>query len=165
MSTGNIILFVFGAIIISIAIGLTVAGGTMIWVDSAITDDEGYLTTKTIKFDAGSSTILTEPGDIGMGPAGKLSGGDIVSFRVEPVESGTSGSILGMLTLFSDTEQPNTDLSIVVRARVSWLFEVGLGLLIGGLVILLGGGFSVFFALRKSLREFVSKKRMEPPAA
>ena len=159
MSTGNIILFVAGAIIISIAIGLTVAGGTMIWVDSAIADEEGYLTTKTVKFDAESSTILAEPDDIGVGPAGTLPGGDIVSFRVEPVNSGSDGSLLGMLALFSNTEEPNTDLSIVVRAKVSWLFEVGLGLLISGLIVLFGGGIAVFLALRNSLRELDLWKR------
>ena len=160
MSTRSIVLFVFGAITIAIAVGLTVAGGTMIWVDSAIADDQGYLTTKTVKFDASSSTILAEPDDIAVGPAGKLSGGDIVSFRVEPVESGTSESILGMLALFSNTEDPNNDLSIVVRAKVSWLFEVGLGLLISGLIVLVGGGIAVFFSLRNSFDELGLWKRL-----
>ncbi len=154
MNTGNVVLLVFGAIVISIAIGIIVAGGTMVWVDSAIADNEGYLTTKTIKFDSDSSTILAEPGDVGVGPAGNLSGGDIVSFRIEPVDSGTSGSILGMLALFSNTEEPNTDLSIVFRAKVSWMFEVGMGLLISGLIILTVGAIAVFFALRNSLRQF-----------
>ncbi len=154
MNTGNIVLFVFFSFVISIAVGLTVAGGTMIWVDSAITDEEGYLTTKTIKYDSSSSTILAEPDDIGVGPAGTLSGGDIVSFRVEPVNSGTSGTLLGMLTLLSgNPEESSSDLSIVVRAKVSWLFKVGLGLLIGGMVVLLVGGIAVFFALRNSLRQ------------
>lgn len=148
MSTGNIILFVFGAIVISIAIGLTVAGGTMIWVDRAIADEEGYLTTKAVKFDTGSSTIVAEPGDIPIGHGGKLSGGDIVSFRVEPFESGTEGSILGIITMLSgEAEDESVDLHVVVRARVSWLFEVGLGLLIGGLIVLFGGAIAVFFAL------------------
>ncbi len=155
MSTGNIVLFVFGAIIISIAVGLTVAGGTMIWVDRAITDEEGYLTTKTVKYDTDSSTIIAEPDDIDAGPAGDLSGGDIVSFRVEPVNSGTSGNILETLTLLmGNREEASADLSIVVRAKVSWLFEVGLGLLVGGLMVLAGGGVAVFFALRNSLRHF-----------
>ncbi len=165
MGTGNIILFVVGAIVISIAIGLTVAGGTMIWVDSAIADEEGYLTTKTVKFDGESSTILAEPDDIGVGPAGTLQGGDIVSFRVEPVNSGSDGSLLGMLALFSNTEEPNTDLSIVVRAKVSWLFEVGLGLLVSGLIVLFGGGIAVFFALRNSLRELGLWKRFRSSTA
>ena len=164
MSTGNIVLFVVGTIIISIAIGLTVAGGTMIWVDHAIADDEGYLTTKTVKFDAESSTILAEPDDIAVGSAGKLSGGDIVSFRVQPVDSGTSGSLLGMLTLLSgNPQETSTDLNIVVRAKVSWLFEVGLGLLIGGLVALFSGGIAVFFALKKSLVQLGLWKRFVEP--
>ncbi len=150
MSTGNIVLFVSGAIVILISVGLVVAGGTMIWVDSAIADEEGYLTTKAVKFDTGSSTILAEPDDISIGHSAKLSGGDIVSFRVEPVESGTEGSILGFIALLSDDpEETSVDLRIVVRAKVSWLFEVGMGLLIGGLIVLLGGGIAVFFALRK----------------
>ncbi|GEM_PF-3183313 len=161
MNTGNIVLFVFGAIAISIAIGITVAGGTMIWVDSAIADNEGYLTTKTVKFDAGSSTILAEPGDVGVGPAGDLSGGDIVSFRVEPVNSGSSGNILDTLTLLlGTTESSSADLSIVVRAKVSWLFEVGLGLLISGLVVLIAGGTAVFFALRNSLEQLALWNRL-----
>jgi len=165
VSTANIILFVVGTIIICIAVGLTVAGGTMIWVDSAIADEEGYLTTKTVKFDAETSTILAEPDDIVVGPAGTVEGGDIVSFRVEPVDSGTDGSLLGMLALFSNTDEPNTDLSIVVRAKVSWLFEVGLGLLIGGLILLLSGGIAVFFALRNSLKELGLWKRLRSSAA
>ena len=154
MNTGNIVLFVFGAIVISIAIGLTVAGGTMIWVDSAITDEEGYLATKTIKFDTESSTILAEPDDISVGPVGDLKGGDIVSFRIEPLNSGTSGNVLEMITLLiGETDESSADLSVVFRAKVSWLFEVGLGLLISGLVVLMGGGIAVFFALRNSLRQ------------
>ena len=149
---------------ISVAIGLTVAGGTMIWVDSTIADEEGYLTTKTVKFDADSSTILAEPDDIPVGSAGKLSGGDIVSFRVQPVDSGTSGSLLGMLTLLSgNPQESSTDLNIVVRAKVSWLFEVGLGLLVSGLVILFSGGTAVFLALKKSLVQLGLWKRFVEP--
>ncbi len=46
-----------------------------------------------------------------------------------------------------NSEGENIDLHIVVRAKVSWLFEVGLGLLIGRLIVLFGGAIAVFFAL------------------
>ena len=152
MNTSNIILLVFGAIIIPIAIGIMVAGGTMLWIDAAITDEEGYLTTKTTYFDSDTSTILTEPADIEVGPVGTLSGGDIVSFKVMPA-SDEGGSALGILTLFAPNEESGTDLSVVVGAKVPWLFEAGIGLLASGIIAMLIGGISVFFALRHSVSQ------------
>jgi len=152
VSTAKIVLFVCGAITIPIAIGIIVAGGAMLWIDTAITDEEGYLTTKTTYFESATSTILTEPADIEIGPAGTLSGGDIVSFKVMPA-SDDGESALGILTLFTPNEETGTDLSVVVGAKVPWLFEAGMGLLISGIIALLVGGISVFFALRSSFSQ------------
>ena len=165
MSTAKIVLFVCGAITIPIAIGIIVAGGAMLWIDAAITDEEGYLTTKTTYFESATSTILTEPTDIEIGPAGTLSGGDIVSFKVMPA-SDEGESALGILTLFVPNDEAGTDLSVVVGVKVPWLFEAGIGLLASGIIAMLIGVISVFFALRHSVSQTplcknINKKAIE----
>ena len=43
MSAGKIILLVFGVIVVLISIGLLFVGGTLMWVDKAHIDSEGFM--------------------------------------------------------------------------------------------------------------------------
>ena len=83
MSPGKIILLVFGIIIMVGAVGLVVAGSGALWANGALTDDDGYFTTKTIRFDKDSYAIVTEPADIDLGSAWSWDWGKLVTFKVE----------------------------------------------------------------------------------
>jgi len=64
MSAGRIVLLVFGVIILLISIGLLFAGGTLMWVDKAHIDSEGFIGSNTINIERDSSAVVTGPIDI-----------------------------------------------------------------------------------------------------
>jgi hypothetical protein len=64
MSGGKVVLLVFGIIASVVAIGLFLAGGFAVWLDTARTDSEGFITTGTINLDRDSHAIVTEPVEI-----------------------------------------------------------------------------------------------------
>ena len=208
MSAGRIVLIVFGAIFLLISIGMLVGGGALVWVDQALTDSEGFITTDTINLERSSYAITTHPADVdyrGWWPWGwnnsvtikvegennnlskqifigiadesdvteYLSGvnyDEVKEFEIHPYKVsyirhyGSSaperpidqtfwvdeayGS--GVQTLEWDLEEGtwvlmlmNTDgsagidLSGVIGIKVPWIFGVGLGVLIGGIVLLI----------------------------
>ena len=61
MSGGRIVLLVFGIIALVVAVGLLILGGLAVWLDTARTDSEGFVTTGTIHLDRDSHAIVTEP--------------------------------------------------------------------------------------------------------
>jgi len=81
MGAGKIILLVFGIIGILISIGLLVSGGTLLWVNSAIKDSEGFYTTRTIEIKNNAHAVVTGPANIDI-EAGWLLG-NLVNFKVE----------------------------------------------------------------------------------
>ena len=83
MSGGKIILLIVGIIVVVVAIGLIVAGGGVLWANGAFTDDEGYLTTKTIRIDKGSYAVVSEPTDIEVGSWWVWDWGDLATFKIE----------------------------------------------------------------------------------
>ena len=83
MSAGKIILLVFGIIIMVAALGLVIAGGGALWVNGALTDDDGYFTTKTLRIDSDSYAVITEPADVDLGSAWVWDWGNLVKFKVE----------------------------------------------------------------------------------
>jgi hypothetical protein len=83
MSAGKIILLVFGIIIMVAALGLVIAGGGVLWVNGALTDDDGYFTTKTLSVDRSSYAVITEPADVDLGSAWVWDWGNLVKFKVE----------------------------------------------------------------------------------
>jgi len=64
VSAGKVVLIVFGAIFILISIGMIMGGGALVWVDQALTDSEGFITTDTITLDRNSYAITTHPADV-----------------------------------------------------------------------------------------------------
>jgi hypothetical protein len=67
MSAGKIVLLVFGAIILLVALALITGGGALVWLDKGHSDSEGFITTNTIHLDRGSYAITTKPADIDLG--------------------------------------------------------------------------------------------------
>ena len=42
MSAGKVLLLVFGAIFVLVAVGLLIGGGALLWAEYALKDDEGF---------------------------------------------------------------------------------------------------------------------------
>ena len=81
MSVVKILLLIFGVIVVLVAIGMIVAGGGVLWANSALTDDDGYFTTKTLRIDKESYAIASESADIDVASIWGL--GRLVTFKVE----------------------------------------------------------------------------------
>ncbi len=232
MSAGKIVLLIFGVLILLVGVGVLFAGGTLVGVERAFRDNEGFITTRTIHLQRDSYAVVTQPAHIDLGPdwpwgwvslatikveaasadpqreifmgiaesddvQAYLSGVaydelievDIHPFRAAyrahpgtaapqaPAAQGfwrASASGAGMQTLKWELEPGewvlvlmNADGSLgielqgAVGARVPWLFTVGLGLLIGGVVVLGVAVLMIYFAVR---RFPVGAEREEPGA-
>lgn len=64
MSTGKVLLLVFGVLVLLIAAGLIVVGGALLWANTALTDSEGFYKTNTVRLEQDSYAIVTEPTDV-----------------------------------------------------------------------------------------------------
>jgi Domain of unknown function (DUF4389) len=220
MSAGKIVLLVFGAIIILVALAMIVAGGALIWLDKAHSDSEGFITTDTIHLDRASYAITTHPAEIDlesgwfgdthhiatikvevsnenpskqifMGIADEtdvqtyLSGvnyDEIKNFRIQPFrvyytnhpgnstpaaptsqtfwvvsEHGSGTQTLEweletgnwVLVLMNADGSAGVDVSGSIGVKAPWVFWVGLGFLIGGIVLLIIGVGLVLLATRR----------------
>ncbi len=84
-------LLIFGVLILLGSVPLLFGGGALLWVHIALTDSEGFITTKYHTFERGSYAIVTEPADIefdeewnwGWGWHRAWDLGDLVTFKVE----------------------------------------------------------------------------------
>lgn len=91
MSAGRIILLIFGILILLGSVPLLFGGGLLLWVDIALKDDDGFLTTSAYQLEKGSYAIVSEPADIdfteewnwGWGDVENWDLGDLVTFKVE----------------------------------------------------------------------------------
>jgi hypothetical protein len=83
VSAGKVVLLVFGIIIVLIGLGLTTGGGGALWANAALTDDEGYFTTKTLQIDRSSHAVASEPTDVDVGSWWVWDWGDLATFKVE----------------------------------------------------------------------------------
>ncbi len=91
MSTGRILLLIFGILILLGSVPLLFGGGVLLWVHIALTDSEGFITTNTHQLERGSYAIVTEPADIefdgewnwGWGWHRAWELGDLFTFKIE----------------------------------------------------------------------------------
>jgi hypothetical protein len=83
MTAGRVVALVFGVIILLISLGLLFTGGVLLWMDSALKDDEGYITTKTVHLDKDSYAVTSYPADINLSESWILDLGELVVFKVE----------------------------------------------------------------------------------
>jgi hypothetical protein len=64
MSGGRIVLVVFGALAVLIALGLLVAGGLLLWADRTQRDDQGFFTSPTELFETDANALVSDGFDI-----------------------------------------------------------------------------------------------------
>jgi len=94
MSAGKIVLLVFGVIILLISIGLLFAGGTLMWVDKAHIDSEGFISSNTIRVERDSRAMVTGAIDIDATALRVLEWMDLVTdFEVEGWSNNSSKGI------------------------------------------------------------------------
>jgi hypothetical protein len=222
MSAGKIVLLVFGAIILLVALALIAGGGALVWLDKGHSDSEGFITTNTIHLERGSYAITTKPADIDLesgwfgdrhhigtikvqgssednskqifiGIADEadvqayLSGVDydeIREFRVHPFrveytnhpgnsapaaptsqtfwvvsEHGPGTQTLEwelemgnwVLVLMNADGSAGVDVSGSIGVKAPWVFWVGIGLLIGGIVLLIIGVGLILLGTRRRM--------------
>ncbi len=93
MSAGKIVLLVFGAIILLIALALITGGGALVWLDQAHTDSQGFITTNTIQLERPSYAITTKPAEINL-ESGWFGGGHhIATIKVQASSQSPSKQI------------------------------------------------------------------------
>jgi hypothetical protein len=94
LSAGKIVLLVFGVIILLISIGLLFVGGSLMWVDKAHIDSEGFINSNTIQVERDSRAVVTGPIDIDATALRVLEGiGLVTDFEVEGRSNDSSKGI------------------------------------------------------------------------
>lgn len=93
MSAGKIILLVFGVLVVLGAVALLFGGGALIWANSALTDSEGFFTTKEVELETDSYAIVTEPADIDLRAAWIWDTSNLLTIKVEGENNDTSKEI------------------------------------------------------------------------
>ncbi len=61
MSTGKILLLIFGSLAVIGGLVLVGVGGAALWANGALTDDEGYYNTETFSIEKDSYAVISEP--------------------------------------------------------------------------------------------------------
>jgi hypothetical protein len=97
VSTGKIVLLVFGIIFLLVSVGLLLGGAALVWANSSLTDSEGFFTTEVRQIERDSYAIVTEPVDIDL-EAGWHWGwhwdwSNFVTFKVEGYNNNPSKQI------------------------------------------------------------------------
>jgi len=102
MSAGRIILLIFGILFILGSVPLLFGGGALLWVDIALTDDEGFITTETDRLERDSYAIVTESAHIDIdeewnwGWGWNWDLGDLVTFKVEGSNNNDPNIFIGV---------------------------------------------------------------------
>ena len=91
MTMVKILFLVFGVILVVAGSGMIVAGGGMLWANSALTDDEGYITSKTFQIETDSYAITSRPVNIDV--ASMWGWGNLATFKIEGSSNDPSKSI------------------------------------------------------------------------
>ncbi len=87
MSAGRIVLLVFGIIFLVASVFLLLGGGGLVWAHAAMTDSDGFYTTKTTRLQSDSYAIATQPADINWDADRRMGWccdpGDFLTIKVE----------------------------------------------------------------------------------
>ncbi|MBE0479918.1 MAG: hypothetical protein IBX68_02955 [Dehalococcoidia bacterium] len=88
MSTGKVLLLVFGILVVILATGLFLAGGFVIWMDRNYTDEEGFLSTPDVEVVRESRAVTTRTFDIEIDPDIRWTGLGTVKIEAENNQAG-----------------------------------------------------------------------------
>lgn len=108
MSAGRIVLLVFGIIFLLASVFLLPAGGGLVWVNAAVTDDDGFLNSKTTDLERNSYAIITSPAqiewDADQGMTWCCDPGDFLTLKVEGENQDSSKGIFLGIASESDVD-------------------------------------------------------------
>ncbi len=93
MSAGKILLLVFGAIILLVALALIAGGGALVWLDKAHSDSEGFITTDTIQLERTSYAITTKTAEIDLESGWFVDRHDFATIKVQGSSEDSSKQI------------------------------------------------------------------------
>ena len=97
MSAGKVLLLVFGAIFVLVAVGLLIGGGVLLWAEYALKDEGGFYTMRAVRLARDSYAIVSEPAEIELGPAWVLDWSRLVTVKAEATNSDPSkGLFIGI---------------------------------------------------------------------
>lgn len=216
MTAGRVVLLIFGLIGLLLGVGLLAGGGLTMGFERAFRDQQGFISTRTVRLERDSYAIVSEPAELdwpwrwgrlgtvkveaaasdpareiflGIAEAGDVRAylanvayDEIVDFELRPFRVGyrrhpgtsapaapgtqrfweASAQGPGTRTIEWDVEpgswalvlmnadgSAGLDLRGSAGAQLPWLFWVGLGLLIAGLVVLALGILLIYFGVRR----------------
>jgi len=108
MSTGKVLLLVFGILILLCGVGLVIVGAGALWANSALTDEEGYYNTRTIQVEKDSYAVISEPATI-HGSWWIWDFSDLAKFKVQGSNNDPSKNVFMGLGEEGDVEDYLTD--------------------------------------------------------
>jgi len=96
---GRILAIIFGGFMLLVAFGLVMGGGAILWTQTAIVDDAGYMMTGTTRLNV-ASYALVQNVDINMGSGWITSPAvrDIVSFKISATSKTGKPIFIGIAT-------------------------------------------------------------------
>jgi len=65
-----------------VAVGLLIGGGTLLWVDTAMTDSEGFINSKPLELDTETYAITTPPAEVEIEIPGPVDVGAVATLRI-----------------------------------------------------------------------------------
>ncbi len=65
-----------------VAAALLIGGGTLLWVDTTMTDSEGFINTKPVKLETETYAITTPPAQIEIETPGPIDAGTLATLRI-----------------------------------------------------------------------------------
>ena len=112
MTTGRIILLIFGLLILLASLPLLIGGGSILGVNAFLPDDDGFFTSGDHRLDRDSYAMVTESADIdfgeewdgGWGWCGDWDSGDFVTIKIEGKNNDSSKGIFIGIADESDWE-------------------------------------------------------------
>jgi len=82
MKAGRVVLFVFGSVLVLVALALLVGSGVLFWAEGTFKDAEQFYTSGPIQIERAATAIITEPADIHLGVAWMVDWSRLVSMRL-----------------------------------------------------------------------------------
>lgn len=95
---GRVISLIFGGFMLLVALGLIFGGGAVLWSQTVLTDDAGYMTTRPLHLTTATYAIIEDGIDVQMHMSGVMEPDvrDIVSFKLTATSSDGSPIFIGI---------------------------------------------------------------------
>ena len=102
MSGGRILLLLLGILLLLGAVPFIIGGGILLWVDIALKDGEGYISTRAYQLESDSYAIVTEHARVDLNEGWSWGWfrswdlGDLVTLKIEGTSNNPNGIFIGV---------------------------------------------------------------------